>query len=52
MSERYLEAGSKETGVQKDSGHDISLPDQRRIYRQKGSRMKMDELRKMNKKVC
>jgi len=50
MYERFLEAGSKETGIQKDSGHDSSFPDLRRIYRQKGNRMKIDELKKMNKK--
>jgi hypothetical protein len=36
--------------VQKDSGYDILLPDLRRIYRQKGSTVKMDELKRMNKK--
>jgi hypothetical protein len=46
MYERFLEAGSKETGVQRDSGRDISLPDLRRIYVQKGNRMKIDELKR------
>jgi len=50
MYERFLEAGNKETGVQRDSGHDISLPDLRRIYGQKGSRMKIDDLKTMSKK--
>jgi hypothetical protein len=45
-----LGASSKETGVQKDSGHDISLPDLRRIYRQRVSRKKMEELTMMNYK--
>jgi hypothetical protein len=36
--------------VHKDSGHDISLPDLRRICGQRGSRNKMDELKMMNKK--
>jgi len=50
MYERFLEAGSKETGVQKDTRNDISLPDLRRIYRLKESRMKIDQLKTMIRK--
>ena len=49
--ERFLEVGSKETGILKDSGDDISLPALRRICGQTGSTNRTDKLEMIKKMV-